>query len=164
MLASRREPLVLLLLLVALVAPAAAGGAQETASTQTALTWQDRLLLEELNRARAAHGLAPLRIDPRLQSAAKAHSTDMARRGYLAHGDFSGRMDRHGAEGPRLAENIGWASGRQRARRIVGMWLRSPAHRANVLRAGFRRVGVAAVVGRMGGYRALVATADFAGS
>ena len=163
MLAYRREPLVLLVLLFALVAPATAGAAQQAETTAVALTWHDRLLLEELNRARAAHGLVPLRVDAQLQAAARAHSTDMLQRGYFSHGDFAARMSRHGARGPRIAENIGWASGRLRARRIVNMWLRSPTHRANVLRAGFRRVGVAGIVGRFQGRRAMMATADFAG-
>jgi uncharacterized protein YkwD len=163
MLAYRREPLVLLALVVALLTAAAAEAAQETETAQTALSWHDRLLLEELNRARAAHGLAPLRVDARLQNAARAHSTDMLQRGYFAHGDFGARMSRHGVQAARLAENIGWASGRERARKIVNMWLRSPMHRANVLRAGFRRVGVAGIVGRFQGRHAMMATADFAG-
>lgn len=163
MLAYRREPLVLLALVVALLAAARAEAAQETETAQTTLSWHDRLLLEELNQARAAHGLPPLRVDARLQNAARAHSADMIQRGYFAHGDFGARMSRHGVQGSRLAENIGWATGRERARKIVNMWLRSPMHRANVLRAGFRRVGVAGIVGRFQGRQAMMATADFAG-
>ena len=164
MLASRRKPLVLLFALVALLAPPVAAASQESETAQVSATWRDRLVLEEMNRARAAHGLAPLRIDARLQSAALAHSRDMAAKGYFAHGDFASRMRRHGVRGARLAENIAWASGRNRARTIVRMWMNSPPHRANVLRPGFRRVGVAGVVGRIFGRSdALVVTADFAG-
>jgi uncharacterized protein YkwD len=164
MLASRRKPLVLLLLLLALLAPPVAVATQESASSQVALTWRDRLVLEEMNRIRAAHGLAPLRIDPTLQRAALAHSKDMAAKGYFSHGDFASRLRRHGVRAARVAENIAWASGRNRARRVVRMWMNSPPHRANVLRPGFRRVGVAGVVGSIFGRRgAMVVTADFAG-
>jgi uncharacterized protein YkwD len=164
MLASRREPLVLVLLLVALLAPPLAGAAQESETAQVSVTWRDRLVLAELNRARAARGLAPLHLDARLQNAALAHSQDMARKGYFAHGDFASRMRRHGVRGARVAENIAWATGRNRARKIVQMWMNSPPHRANVLHPGFRRVGVAGVVGRIfGRANAMVVTADFAG-
>jgi uncharacterized protein YkwD len=164
MLASRRKPLVVLLLLFALLAPPAAGAAQESASSQVSVTWRDRLVLEEMNRVRAAHGLGPLRISATLQRAALAHSKDMAAKGYFSHGDFATRMRQHGVRAPRVAENIGWATGRNRARAVVRMWMSSPPHRANVLRAGFRTVGVAGVVGKIFGRRgAMVVTADFAG-
>ena len=162
--ASPREPLVIVVLLLFLLAPPVAGAAQESASSQLAFTWRDRLVLEEMNRARSAQGLAPLRIDATLQRAALAHSKDMAAKNYFAHGDFASRMRRHGVRAARIAENLGWASGRDRARRVVQMWMSSPPHRANVLRPGFRRVGVAGVVGSIFGQRdAMVVTADFAG-
>ena len=45
------------------------------------------------------------------------------------------------------------------------MWLNSPPHRKNLLRAGFRRVGVGAMMGTFSGTGgARVVTADFAGS
>jgi uncharacterized protein YkwD len=154
-LASRRKPLVLLVMLVALI------GAAPAAAT---LSQNDRQLFDELNRVRAAHGLAAFQVDPALQNAARAHTQDMLRRGYFSHGDFSARLRRHGARGPRLGENLGWASGRNRARTIVRLWLQSPSHRQNVLRPGFRRIGVAGIVGRFSGRPgAMVATADFAG-
>jgi uncharacterized protein YkwD len=155
-LASRRKPLVLLVVLCALI-----GAAPASAS----LSQNDRQLLDELNRVRASHGLAAFRVDPALQNAARAHTQDMLRRGYFSHGDFASRLRRHGARGPVLAENLGWASGRDRARTIVRLWLQSPSHRVNVLRPGFRRIGIAGIVGRFSGRSgAMVATADFAGT
>ena len=41
--------------------------------------------------------------------------------------------------------------------------MESPGHRAIILTAGFRRVGVAARTGQLGGDRMTVVTADFAG-
>ena len=118
-----------------------------------------------INEARAAHGLPPLRVDPRLQRAARAHSTDMVRRNYFAHGPFASRLARYGVRGPRFGENLAWGVGSAGdAREVVRRWLASPPHRANVLRRGFRRVGTGAVAGRFAGYgNAVVITADFAG-
>lgn len=159
MLACRRKPLVLVVVLAALF------GAAPVATATGTVTQTDRQVLDELNRVRAAHGLAAFRIDPALQRAARAHSNDMLRRGYFSHGDFASRIRRFGARGPILAENLGWASGRGRVRTIVRMWLQSPPHRANVLRPGFRRIGIGGVVGRFSGASgAMVVTADFAGT
>jgi uncharacterized protein YkwD len=118
-----------------------------------------------MNQARTAHGLAPLRLDPRLQRAALAHSSDMMRRNYFAHGPFIPRLARFGVRGPRVGENLAWGVGSSAdARHVVGRWLASPRHRANLLRPGFRRVGLGLANGRFAGHTgALVITADFAG-
>ena len=153
------RPRAIFIVVSALAALALAGSA-----SGAGLSGSDRALLGEMNRVRATHGLGPLRLDRRLQGAANAHSRDMIRRDYFSHGNFSGRMQRFRAHGPRLAENIAWGTGtRYPARSIVRMWLRSPGHRANLLRPGFRRVGVAARSGRFSGWSATVATATFAG-
>ena len=125
----------------------------------------ERALLNEMNRARAAHGLPALRIDGRLERAARAHSRDMLRRGYFAHGEFARRMAVYGARGPAVGENLGWGLGaRGTAQAIVAAWLASLPHRANLLRSGFRRIGVARLVGTFAGHGgAAVVTADFAG-
>jgi uncharacterized protein YkwD len=122
-------------------------------------------LLTAMNEVRAAHGLAPLRLDPRLQRAARAHSSDMIRRNYFAHGPFMSRLARFGVRGPRVGENLAWGVGAGAdPRGVVQRWLASPPHRANLLRRGFRRVGIGLLVGQFGGYsRAAVMTADFAG-
>jgi uncharacterized protein YkwD len=46
---------------------------------------------------------------------------------------------------------------------IVRQWLNSPAHRENLLRPGYRRVGLGAAIGTYSGVRARMVTADFAG-
>jgi uncharacterized protein YkwD len=122
-------------------------------------------LLAAMNEVRAAHGLAPLRLDPRLQRAAHAHSSDMLRRNYFAHGPFVSRLTRFGVRGPRVGENLAWGVGTGAdPRQVVRSWLASPRHRKNVLRRGFRRVGIGLLVGPFAGYSgATVMTADFAG-
>jgi uncharacterized protein YkwD len=128
-------------------------------------TSAERVLLEEVNRTRAAHQLAPLRLDATLQRAARSHSLDMLERNYFSHGSVAERLRSFGAKGPRLGENLAWGAGSAAdARSIVRMWLSSPPHRANLLRPGFRRIGVGAVVGAFAGYADVrVVTADFAG-
>ena len=118
-----------------------------------------------MNEARGAHGLAPLRFDPRLQRAARSHSGDMLRRNYFAHGRFTSRIARFGVRGSRVGENLAWGVGsRSDPREIVRAWLASPPHRANLLRRGFRRVGLGVLSGSFAGYSgAVVVTADFAG-
>jgi uncharacterized protein YkwD len=122
-------------------------------------------VLDEVNRVRSAHQLAPLRLDPVLERAAQSHSFDMLRRGYFGHGAFARRLSRFGARGPRLGENLAWGTGSAADERyIVQRWLASPPHRANLLRPGFRRIGVGAVVGSFSGHdSARLVTADFAG-
>ena len=122
-------------------------------------------LLREMNRVRASQGLRTLRFDARLELAARSHSRDMIAHKYFAHGAFGSRMQSFHVSGSFAGENLAWGVGeRSTPRAIVSAWLASPEHRANLLRPGFRRVGVAALVGAFSGYTgATVSTADFAG-
>ena len=139
------------------------GALSITAPSIAALTPAENTLLAVMNEARAAHNLTPLRVDAALQRAARAHSEDMLSRGYFDHGKFASRMQRHGVRARTMAENIAWWAGYRWARRIVNMWLRSPNHRENLLRPGFRRVGIATTSGLFAGSKVRMVTADFAG-
>ena len=123
-------------------------------------------LLRAVNAARSQHGLAPLRADSRLERAARAHSQAVLRSGRLAHGDVRRRLTTHGVRSKAVGENLAWGVGsRATAAAIVQMWLSSPPHRANLLRPGFRRVGIGHSVGTFAGYGgAAVVAANFAGS
>jgi uncharacterized protein YkwD len=136
-----------------------------SASSGAAPTRGERTLLESINAVRQANGLAALRIDPRLERAARAHSRDMIRRGYFAHGPLTQRMVVFKVRGPTVGENLAWGIGSQaRAPTVVANWLASPKHRANLLRPGFRRIGIGRIRGTFGGRQgAAVITADFAG-
>ena len=114
---------------------------------------------------RVANGLRSLRADARLEHAARAHSSRMLRTGTFAHGAFNVRIRRVGVRAPRVGENLAWgAGGYAQARAIVRMWLASPSHRANLLRPGYRIVGVGAIKGVFNGQRGtLMVTTDFAG-
>jgi uncharacterized protein YkwD len=136
-------------------------GGAATASAR-GLSGAEISLLKTMNGARASHGLAPLRVDSRLERTARAHSADMLRQQYFAHGAFASRVRSSGAYGPVFGENLAW--GPVSASWVVGKWLTSAHHRSILLRASFRRVGVGALEGSFDGHAGtLVVTADFAG-
>jgi uncharacterized protein YkwD len=128
-------------------------------------TLAEAALIRAINAERTPRGLVPLRVDPRLEQAARAKSSEMLRTGTFAHGDVRARLVRFGARGPTYGENLAWASGSSAtATRIVRMWMESPGHRANILRGSFTRIGLGRRVGPFAGYgSAAVVTADFAG-
>jgi uncharacterized protein YkwD len=133
------------------------------AAQARSLSGSELSLLKTMNGARQGHGLAPLRVDFRLERAARGHSADMLRRQDFAHGSLAGRALASGARGPLFGEDLAWATGLT-AQWVVDQWLGSPAHRAVLLRPGFHRVGVAIVFGTFAGHGGVgVVTADFAG-
>ena len=122
-------------------------------------------LLRAVNTTRAAHGLGRLQLDSTLTLAARSHSREMLRGNYFAHGAFTARMLGFHVRGPFAGENLAWGNGSFAAPgTIVSEWLRSPEHRANLLRPGFTRIGIGATFGTfLGRSGATVLTADFAG-
>ena len=139
--------------------------ATAVASQPRAGATDEQALLAEVNRVRAAHRLPSLRSDVRLVRAARAHTSGMLRTKVFAHGDIASRLRRFGVSG-RVGENLAWGTGSYtNPAAIVRMWLASPTHRANLLRPGFRRIGLAAATGAFNGHAgAVVVTADFQGS
>jgi uncharacterized protein YkwD len=87
-------------------------------------------------------------------------------RDVVAHGAVAARLAGFGARGPAYGENLAVAIGSDASARVIlHTWLASPGHRANLLRPGWRRMGIGAAVGEFAGYDgATVVTADFAGS
>ena len=130
-----------------------------------ALARGETSLLIAMNQARAAHGLRPLHTDATLGRAARSHSLDMLRHNYFSHGAFAARMNAFHAVGPIVGENLAWGSGALgSAAHVVQMWLASPEHRANLLRPGFTRVGLATPVGAFADSSDVtMVTADFGG-
>jgi uncharacterized protein YkwD len=121
-------------------------------------------LLAVVNSVRTGHGLRPLRLDGTLERAANAWSERLMRTNSFTHGDFSQRMQSFGVDGY-AGENLAWGSGPYAsARSVVAQWMRSPHHRANLLNASYRRVGLGIARGTFLGYGgSAVVTADFEG-
>ena len=125
------------------------------------------------NRERAERGLAPLRENPRLRRAAEGHSDNMVRAQFFDHTSPSGAdmVDRILATGYArntgwsLGENIAWGTGHLgTAGEIQRAWMRSPGHRANILRRQFREIGIGIAVGApvdSAGLAGATYTADF---
>jgi uncharacterized protein YkwD len=152
------KTLVLVVVLAVLAGLVLATGAQARG-----LTSSEASLLSSMNAVRKSNGLPALRVDFHLVRAARGHSADMMRRQYFAHGSVLGRAVAAGARGPLFGEDLAWAT-RIDATWVVTHWLASPAHRANLLRPGFRRVGIGYAFGTFIGHgSAGVVTADFAG-
>lgn len=97
------------------------------------------------NAERTAAGLCPLAGDPRLTTAAQAHSDEMVARGFYSHTSPDGRQpwDRAAAAGCThrgIGENI--ACGQRSAAEVVRGWMDSPGHRANILKPDFTHLGI----------------------
>ena len=125
------------------------------------------------NRERAARGLPRLTEHAELRAAAEGHSVHMVDAQFFSHDapDGEDMVDRIlGAgyargRGWSLGENIAWGSGPlATAAGIHRAWMRSPGHRANILRRQFREVGIGIALGAPvpgGGYDGATYTADF---
>jgi uncharacterized protein YkwD len=151
---------------IALVTALAAGSvaARGTTASRGALSSRETALVVAINAVRTLHLLPALRIDRHLLRAARAHSRDMLRKQYFAHGDFGERMSAFHVSGTLFAENLVWGSGVMSAAAAVAAWLASPPHRANLLDPSLRRIGVATPLGQFDGFStATMITADFAG-
>jgi uncharacterized protein YkwD len=102
------------------------------------------------NAERARHGLPALQPEVRLEEASQLHSEDMVRRGYFEHDTPDGvdpqqRMLEAGypANDAFTGENIARGRGAESSPvEIVDAWMHSPPHRDNILRPGFREIGV----------------------
>lgn len=108
----------------------------------------EALLLEQVNGVRAQRHLLALARRADLDAVARAHSADMAARGYVAHESPEGdnaldRLTRSHVEGFSLAaENIGSTNRGSPASEIVSAWLQSPIHRTNLLAPSFNATGI----------------------
>lgn len=113
----------------------------------------ERLVLELTNKERSKQGLPPLALDKSLEAIALKHTQDMLARKYFSHDNpdnlsSAERMAKShrqlvGVEG----ENIWLFAGPappdpEIAKRMVGEWMNSIAHRGNILRPGFTHTGL----------------------
>jgi uncharacterized protein YkwD/uncharacterized membrane protein required for colicin V production len=117
-------------------------------------------MLQLLNGERRRRGLAPLRPDPELAAVARAHSRDMFARGYFSHTtpdhvDPFDRMRRAHVRFLSAGENLAFAPTLAAAHDGL---MKSPGHRANILRPQFGRVGIGI---EDGGRHGLMVTENF---
>jgi uncharacterized protein YkwD len=159
--AMKRLTLGILLAAFAVLAVAPADSAHAIA-----MTAPEKQLLALVNHVRAEHHLRQLTMVGSLERASRAHSREMAYRQYFSHDSFSGesfraRLTRFGyttgCTAWTLGENIadGRASGGT-PRAIFKAWMNSPAHRAVMLTARLRNVGIGRASGTINGVSGIV--------
>ncbi len=111
-------------------------------------------VLEQLNEVRREHGLVPLRLSAPLGKAAEAHSREMASAGYFEHESADGsafwkRVERFYPSNGRsfwaVGENLLWSSPGVDGPGALKLWMASPEHRANILTAKWREIGVSVI-------------------
>ena len=162
--------------LIALVgAVAAPVGSSSNGSTHVALSSLESGVLQQLNAIRVQHGLVPLKLSARLTAAAGQHSQEMGADGYFEHSSHDGtafwkRIGHWYASNGygywSVGENLLWSSPDVDPAHALDLWMNSPEHRANILAARWREIGVSAVhvQAAPGAYRGLdvtIITTDF---
>ena len=133
-----------LMLLTALVSGSAQAENPQTKQTATKVTNNsanavhpvEAKLVERVNAERRRFGLRPLILDMRLMRTARRHNGWMARSGAFQHGNYP------------VAENI--AMGQRDTAQAMNSWMNSSGHRANILNAGYTKIGVSAYRSRNG--------------
>ncbi|MEJ8843470.1 CvpA family protein [Lacibacter sp. H375] len=113
----------------------------------------EQQMLQLVNAERKKKGLKALVADEQLRNVARAHSSDMMKRGYFSHMTPEGkdpffRMRKAGINYKKAGENLAYASTLAKAHRGL---MNSPSHRAAILNKSFGRIGIGIVDGGKSG-------------
>ncbi len=127
-----------------------------------------------INASRVSNGRRPLKWEPQLAAVSRAHSDDMADRGYFSHDTPEGlgpseRARRAGYRcqsishgvGENIAIEIASRNLDRIAAKAVQSWMDSPGHRANLLDIRYNHTAVGVSFGRWKGYNAVYLTQVF---
>ncbi|CVK18698.1 CAP domain-containing protein [Sporomusa sphaeroides] len=109
-----------------------------------AITGDERLGIDLLNRDREKQGLPRLSADAKLSQVARKHAKDMAQNKYFSHTNRKGqspfdRMKEDGITYRSAAENIAYNSS---IAAMQAAWMNSPGHRTNILNSQYTHVGL----------------------
>ena len=104
-------------------------------------------IINATNQLRAVYDRRPLRRDPRLETLAHQHATELSQRRLISHLDRTGRdvatrLRAAGIQSNQVGENV--AAGLTIAS-IHRSFTQSPSHRRELLRAHFNKIGVGIV-------------------
>jgi len=139
--------------LAAPAAPAAAAGAAQPAPPHPAppvsgVGGAAGVQFSLVNQDRAANGVAPLAYSASLARVAQYRAQDMLNRNYFSHYDpstgqlaFVQLLHLWGIPYSSAGENIAWSTDPSMGA-INTMFMNSPDHRANILKAGYHRIGI----------------------
>jgi uncharacterized protein YkwD len=103
---------------------------------------------------RRNNGLNVVTLDPQLMKAAQEQARAMASRNRFEHdagGPFAQRIKRSGYDAKVAVENIG--AGYHTLAEAFSGWRDSPPHRANMLRSGVTKMGIAAIYAPQSKYK-----------
>lgn len=144
--------LLIALLLVSFAAPLSALAPSSPSIVAEQITAESIVI--EMNRHRAAEGLDPLVVEPRVTMAAEDRMRDMEELSYWSHRSPEGMspftwLTSRGYRFRFAGENL--AAGFDTTRVLVDSWMESRGHRANILSANFRDCGIAIIDGRTTG-------------
>jgi uncharacterized protein YkwD len=95
---------------------------------------------------RGNNGLSAVEVDPELMRMAMDHARAMAAKDKIeraAGREFAGRLTNAGFDSKAAVENVG--AGYHTLAEAFSGWRDSPPHRANMLKGGVNRLGIAAV-------------------
>lgn len=109
----------------------------------------EQAMVKLVNDERVKRGLRPLAVSTALTAVARAHAQDMFERGYFSHVAPEGltpadRLDQAGISYGVMGENQALAPDLSVAH--AGL-MNSPGHRANILGASFRKIGIGVIDG-----------------
>lgn len=96
-----------------------------------------------VNAERAKNGLSALTYDSTLQSAAQVRAQEIVSSFSHTRPDgtyYSSVLKEFGVSYRRSGENIAW--GQKTPEEVVTAWMNSSGHRANILNAGYNKIGV----------------------
>ena len=100
-------------------------------------------VVDLVNDERAKEGLAPLRIDTKVQAAAQVRAKECEKS--FSHTrpngtSFATALKEQNVTYRSAGENIAW--GQRSPREVVNAWMNSAGHRANIMNANFTTIGV----------------------
>jgi uncharacterized protein YkwD len=150
-----RKALIVILVALTLGLPALTCALLPAVAEAATPTRNERLVIAAVNRERSARGLARVSFKASLTRAARSHTSELARRGLLSHVSANGwtLSPRVRHFGYTTSGCTRWTAGETLARAklgslaatpqvIVKLWMGSRAHRAVLLTARLRDIGV----------------------
>ncbi len=133
------------------------------ARTLTTLNSIESQILQLVNAERTSRGLTALTFNAQLNAAARWHSSDMATRSNTVGASAAMQHTLNGVLMPTPSNRIDFvgydnyttwgeniAYGYSTAAAVMTAWMNSPGHRANILSASFREIGVSVVYNASG--------------
>ena len=112
-------------------------------STAQAQTWLDgyaQAVIAQTNQERMKQGLAGLRVDAELMTAARVRAEEISRK--FSHTRPNGQR---GSSVSVVARNENIARGHKTPDKVMAAWLTSESHRRNLLARGYGSIGAACV-------------------